>query len=228
MNNMNLSIIIPAYNAENFINNTLEKIISSFPESEIIVINDGSNDKTLEKLQGYDNIKVINHEKNVGKGMALRSGFDLASKDFIIFTDADLPYGVENINKIYTLLSEGAGDVVIGYRKNFKEGFFRHITHLSVNIIIQVLFWFNIYDTQCGLKGFKKEFIKKINSGLISKNFTIDIEILYMAKILKQRVFKLNVKAGDERNASTIKIKDIIIMLIEILKIRFNKKYFKN
>src|SRR5574343_532478 len=100
MNNMNLSIIIPAYNAENFINNTLEKIISSFPESEIIVINDGSNDKTLEKLQGYDNIKVINHEKNVGKGMALRSGFDLASKDFIIFTDADLPYGVENINKI--------------------------------------------------------------------------------------------------------------------------------
>jgi len=49
-----------------------------------------------------------------------------------------------------------------------------------------------------------------------------------MAKILKQRIFKLNVKAGDEKNVSTIKIKDIIIMLIEILKIRFNKKYFKN
>ena len=226
MNNMNLTIIIPAYNAENFIINTLEKIITEFPGSEVIVINDGSKDKTLEKIQSFSNTEIINHEENMGKGMALRSGFNLATKDFIIFTDADLPYGVENIKKIYNILING-GDVAIGYRRKFHEGFIRHITHLSVNIIIQFLFWFNIYDTQCGLKGFKKSFIDKINSKLISKNFTIDIELLYLAKILKQRVSKVEVMAGNEKNTSTIKIKDVIIMLFEILKIRFNKNYFK-
>jgi len=223
---MNLTIIIPAYNAENFIINTLEKIITEFPGSEVIVINDGSKDKTLEKIQSFSNTEIINHEENMGKGMALRSGFNLATKDFIIFTDADLPYGVENIKKIYNILING-GDVAIGYRRKFHEGFIRHITHLSVNIIIQFLFWFNIYDTQCGLKGFKKSFIDKINSKLISKNFTIDIELLYLAKILKQRVSKVEVMAGNEKNTSTIKIKDVIIMLFEILKIRFNKNYFK-
>jgi dolichyl-phosphate beta-glucosyltransferase len=224
---MDLSIIIPAYNAENFIDNTINKLISSFPESEIIIINDGSQDRTLDKINNYSNIKVINHTENLGKGKSLQDGFKLTSKKFIIFTDADLPYGIDNIKKVYDKLENNACDIVVGYRTKFKESFFRHLTHIGINVIIQFLFWFNIYDTQCGLKGFKKGFIDKIQSKLISKNFTIDIEFLYLAKILKQNVCKLIVDTNYDKKSSTIKIKDIIIMLIEIFKIRFNKNYFK-
>jgi dolichyl-phosphate beta-glucosyltransferase len=224
---MDLSIIIPAYNAENFIDNTINKLISSFPESEIIIINDGSQDRTLDKINNYSNIKVINHTENLGKGKSLQDGFKLTSKKFIIFTDADLPYGIDNIKKVYDKLENNACDIVVGYRTKFKESFFRHLTHIGINVIIQFLFWFNIYDTQCGLKGFKKGFIDKIQSKLISKNFTIDIELLYLAKILKQNVCKLIVDTNYDKKSSTIKIKDIIIMLIEIFKIRFNKNYFK-
>lgn len=224
---MDLSIVIPAYNAEDFIENTINQLITSFPESEIIIVNDGSQDKTLAKINNYTNIKTINHEDNLGKGKALQDGFGLASKNFIIFTDADLPYGVDNIKKIYNKLQNDNCDIVIGYRTKFKESFFRHLTHIGINTIIQFLFWFNIYDTQCGLKGFKKDFIDKIQPKLISKNFTIDIELLYLAKIFKKNICKLIVDINYDKGSSTIKVKDIILMIIEILKIRFNKNYFK-
>ncbi|MDD3808480.1 MAG: glycosyltransferase family 2 protein [Candidatus Pacebacteria bacterium] len=137
---MDLSIVIPAYNAEKFIDNTINQLISSFPESEIIVINDGSQDKTLDKINNYTNIKVINHTENLGKGRSLQDGFKTASKNFIVFTDADLPYGIDNIKKIYAKLENNTCDIVVGYRTKFKESLFRHLTHIGINMIIQFLF----------------------------------------------------------------------------------------
>lgn len=225
---MNLTIIVPTYNAESFIQTTIDKLLLNFDGSEIIVVNDGSKDKTSEKIKKYqDRIKIVEHSINQGKGKALRNGFQVSTKDIIIFTDADLPYGIDNIRKIYDNLINDKCDVAIGYRQNFKENFWRHLTHVGINVIIQFLFWLNIYDTQCGLKGFKKSFIEKVQPVLISDNFTIDIELLYLAKILKQRIMKVLVSIENEKNISTIKIKDIMIMLMEILKIRFNKNYFK-
>lgn len=82
-------------------------------------------------------------------------------------------------------------------------------------------------DTQCGLKGFRRDFIKKIENQLISKNFTIDIELLYLAKINHQKITKLLVWNKNVNKDSTIKIIDIFTMMIEILKIRFNKNYIR-
>ncbi len=225
---MNLSIIIPAYNAEKFIEKTIEELIVNFPEQEIIVVNDGSLDKTLEIIENYkEKIIIINQEKNMGKGFAIRSGFEKASGEIVVFTDADLPYGIDNIKDIYNCLINTDNDLVIAYRKKFKESFFRHITHMGINTIIQILFWFNVYDTQCGLKGFKKNFVDKIKGQLISKNFTIDIEILHLAKKYNQKMAKLLVDSKNINKDSTIKIVDIILMMFEILKIRFNKNYIK-
>ena len=84
-----------------------------------------------------------------------------------------------------------------------------------------------MYDTQCGLKGFKKSFVDKIKNQLISKNFTIDIEILHLAKRYNQKIAKLLVYTKNINKDSTIKLIDIFIMVLEILKIRFNKNYIK-
>ena len=138
---MNLSIIIPAYNAEQFIQINIQKLIDKFSDSEIIVVNDGSFDKTLEQLTIFNNrIKIINHSENLGKGAAIRSGFSLATGNIVIFTDADLPYGLENIAKLYDQLQATSSDIVIGCRNHFQESFFRHITHLGINTIIRFLF----------------------------------------------------------------------------------------
>lgn len=225
---MNLTIIIPAYNAEKFIEKTIEELLINFHDDEIIIINDGSTDKTLEKLQKYnDKIVIINHLKNEGKGSAIQDGFKKAIGEVVIFTDADLPYGIDNIKDMYNCLSNTDNDIVIAYRTKFRENFFRHITHMGINIMIQILFWFNVYDTQCGLKGFKKSFIDRIKNQLISKNFTIDIEILHLAKKYDQKIAKLLVYTRNINKDSTIKLVDIIVMMIEILKIRFNKNYIK-
>ncbi|HRZ29224.1 MAG TPA: glycosyltransferase family 2 protein [Candidatus Paceibacterota bacterium] len=99
---MDLTIIIPAYNAEQFIQNNVQGLINRFNNSEIIVVDDGSNDKTFDKLSTLaDKIKIIKHSQNLGKGAAIRSGFFSASGDIVIFTDADLPYGLDNIEKLY-------------------------------------------------------------------------------------------------------------------------------
>jgi glycosyltransferase involved in cell wall biosynthesis len=119
---MNLTIIVPTYNAESFIQTTIDKLLLNFEGSEIIIINDGSQDETSEKIKKYqDRIKIVEHSINQGKGKALRSGFQVSTKDIIIFTDADLPYGIDNIRRIYNSLINNNCDVAVGYRQNFKE-----------------------------------------------------------------------------------------------------------
>mgnify|MGYP003736019201 CR=1 FL=1 len=224
---MDLTIIIPAYNAEQFIQNNVQGLINRFNNSEIIVVDDGSNDKTFDKLSTLaDKIKIIKHSQNLGKGAAIRSGFFSASGDIVIFTDADLPYGLDNIEKLYWQLKNSQNDVVIGYRHRFKESFFRHLTHLAINVMIEVLFLWNIYDTQCGLKGFKKNFIDEIKTKMRVNNFTVDIEILHLAKIKNKKIERFPVTMSTKNSVTTIKFKDTIIMFFDILKIRFNKNYF--
>lgn len=220
---MTLSIIIPAYNAEFFIEKTLDQLIDRFHNAEIIVVNDGSEDNTLLKIEKYlPKIKIINYPVNYGKGYALRQGFQEATGDIIIFTDADLPYSIDNISKIKDLLEVDHNcDLVVAIRPCFKESFIRKITHEACIWGTQFLFWLDIKDTQCGLKGFKKSFIKKIAPCLISNNFTIDIEILFLSKFLKLNLKTMPViyeKAG----STTIKLIDLFKMLCELIKIRKN------
>jgi len=218
---MTLSIIIPAYNSELFISDTISKLSMFFPYAEIIVVNDGSNDSTLEILKKFGNsIKIVDYQKNTGKGFALKQGFKLATGDIIVFTDADLPYPLEKIQEIVSTLEKNDEiGVAIATRPNFYEFGFRKLTHECCSLGTNFLFWLKIKDTQCGLKGFKKYFIKKIEPFIISKNFTIDIELLYLAKITKTKIAKVPVTHSKQK-FSTIKIFDIIKMGFELLKIR--------
>jgi dolichyl-phosphate beta-glucosyltransferase len=108
------SIIIPAYQAEKLITRTLEILLENYNEkikngdAEIIVINDGSRDKTQEILEKYtDYITILKNEKNMGKGFSIRKAYLYAQSDYVIYTDADLPYGVESIQKIIDKLIQG-------------------------------------------------------------------------------------------------------------------------
>ncbi|MDP3012997.1 MAG: glycosyltransferase family 2 protein, partial [Candidatus Subteraquimicrobiales bacterium] len=89
-NKPKISIVIPAYNEENHIKPVLDTVISTSFIDEIIVVNDGSTDKTEEIVKAYETVKLINRKKNGGKGAALKDGIDASSGDIIVFVDADL------------------------------------------------------------------------------------------------------------------------------------------
>lgn len=189
---MRISIIIPAYNEEKRIGQTLARYLDFFQKDkiEIITVLDGCQDNTIRVVQEYqakspEIIKYINIKKRGGKGAATRTGFQNAKGDLIGFVDAD---GATSPAEFKRLISEIDGaDAVIASR--WQKGArvenrttLRKIVSLSFILIVKLLFWLPFADTQCGAKIFKKSVINKILSHLTVNNMVFDVEILYLAK----------------------------------------------
>ena len=196
LDKIELSLIIPVYNYQDRITKNLNLIIEFLLglkfNVEIIIVNDGSIDNTKEVIEEFlkstkINIKLINLEKNEGKGAAVMSGFNNASGNYKIFTDCDLAYPLSEVKKIFNALKNGA-EIAIANRRipgsicelntelipmvNNREKSGRFL-----NIIIRFLKLSSVTDTQAGLKGFKSEILNSIGS-IDSKRFGFDIEIL--------------------------------------------------
>lgn len=221
-----LSLIIPVYKGEKEIELTLALLAKNFPNEEIIVVNDCSPDKTKEKIFSllaiYPQICYLENEKNSGKGFSLKKGVLKAKGEFIIFTDHDLPYGIEGINKVYQELLKGA-KIVIGKRKEFYNvSSTRKIFRPFLYFFIKIFFGLDYEDTQCGLKGFEAETGKKIFSLATVNRFGIDIEILYLAKLMKIPVEEVIVEQKRGFSATTFHFKDFIKIFLDLLKIRFH------
>jgi glycosyltransferase involved in cell wall biosynthesis len=116
---MNLTVIIPVYNEVGNIEEILKRVKAAKKASEIIVVDDGSQDGTrelLKKLDGKGKVRVILHEKNQGKGAAVRTGLDAAHGDILLIQDADLEYDPRDYPTLLQPLEEGLADVVYGSR----------------------------------------------------------------------------------------------------------------
>ena len=99
-----LSIVIPAYNEEEGIVETLKQLISSFPDSEIIVVDDGSTDSTVEYVTNFETVNLIKHEFNRGYGSAIKTGMQSATRDYITWFDADNEHNAENLKNMVEIL----------------------------------------------------------------------------------------------------------------------------
>ena len=222
MEEKELSIIIPVYEKGEWIINTIKSLIEYFPQAEIIIINDGSKDDT-KKIRDIFGEKIVylENEINYGKGYSLRKGFNKAQGKYLIFTDADLPFSVEYIDKVFEELKEKSS-VVIGHRKRFyNDRFYKKFIRPFLYLTLKILFGFKYHDTQCGLKGFAKEQGKKIFALSITNGFVIDIEILYLAKRLGYSVDKVEVKQEIFSDSSTFHLSGMLQMLFDLLRIKF-------
>jgi len=187
MQNFSLSVVLPAYNEENNIKDTVLSCLSClgsrFEKFEIIVVNDGSQDGTEEITRDLSHnnprIKLVTHTVNLGYGSALRSGFDNASHDYIFLMDSD---GQFNINEIDLLLeSANESTVVIGYRKNRADPIIRKLNQKLYHLYIRLMFGLQVRDIDCAFKLFPGKIYRSVNP-IISSGAFFSAEFLIKIK----------------------------------------------
>ncbi len=225
-----LSIIIPAFNEVERIGKTIEKVVDYLNKKDftwdIIVVDDGSTDGTLDLLKKYDKyVKYISQGKNKGKGAAIRRGMLESDSQFRIFTDADLSTPIYEIEKILPILNSGV-DVCIGSRaldrKMVKEHqpFYREWMGRVFNGFVQMIVFRGISDTQCGFKGFTADAANKIFSNAKINGFSFDVEALYLARKYGLNIVQVPVEWYNDARSKVSPIKDSYNMFKELFKIR--------
>jgi len=181
-NHVKVSIIVPAYNEEENITKILRMLMDVeqvLPSMEIIVIDDGSTDGTLEEVAKFSSrVKLLKHEKNCGKGAALATGFDEATGEVVVVQDADLEYSPYDIPKLVKPILSGEADVVFGSRfKGNRNGmkFMNYVGNKLLSLTTEFLYGAPITDVMTGHKVFAKRVIKSMD--LTEDGFNIEPEI---------------------------------------------------
>lgn len=233
MNETYLTIVIPAYNEESRIGESLKQI-RHFLEmrpyaSEIIVSDDGSSDKTVtiakEALQGFPS-KVLDTSKNCGKGAAVRRGMLQGSGKFIIFSDADLSTPIEEASGFLKALESGY-DVVIGSRSisganvETHQPFWREWMGRFFNCFARMLAFRQIQDSQCGFKGFRHEAAQDLFSRQKIDRFSFDAEIVFLSQRLGYKLLEKPVIWRDSPNSRVKLLSDPLNMFLDLLRIRW-------
>ena len=228
---MKLSIIIPCFNEDKTIETIFNKV-NEFDalKKEIIIVDDFSNDKTsiiIKDLQKNNpELKFIRHEKNLGKGGAIKSGLKLCTGDLIIIQDADLEYDPTDYNNLIEPFLKSDADVVYGTR--FKGGgyirlhfFWHYVANFLLTLLTNIFTNLNMSDMETGYKIFKSETIKSIN--LKENSFGIEPEItMKLAK--KNFIFyevPISYRGRSYAEGKKITIKDAFVAVYCIIKYRF-------
>ena len=223
-----ITILIPVYNEYNTLNKILAKIenIDFYGlNKEIILIDDCSTDGTKELYKDL-NYKVLYHERNLGKGAALRDGFKEATGDIVTIQDADLEYNPEDLLPLVKVVMDNEADVAYGSRfMNIDMSKDYMLTHLlgnkALTIITNILYGANLTDMETCYKVFKSEYVKNLN--IKSNRFDFEPEIT--AKVLKKgaRLYELSISYYGREFAEGKKItwKDGFHALWALIKFRF-------
>ncbi len=196
-----ISIIIPVYNEEKTIAEVMRKIldveISGGYEKEIIAVDDASSDRTPDILSEFkEKCQIIRHEKNMGKGAAVRSGLFQSSGDVAVIQDADREYDPEDLNVLLKPISEGKADVVFGSR--FLAGaphrvlyFWHYLGNVFLTFLSNIFTNLNITDMETCYKMFTREVADDIKGKLVSNRFGIEPEIT--ARVKKYRIYEVGI-----------------------------------
>jgi dolichyl-phosphate beta-glucosyltransferase len=213
------TIVLPCFNEESRVAAslaTLERWFGSGPE--ILVVDDGSADETARRAEEFSathsNVRV-HRLPHAGKGKAIRTGFSLARGDLVLLTDADLAYDRDSIDRVLSALA--SVDVAVGNRRHDRSrysvpvnlfGFLyrRHLVGLAFNAFVRALLQLGLRDTQCGLKGFRRAALERMAGSLTADGFTIDIELLLVARALGLTLAEVPVSVTYYSAKSSVKL----------------------
>lgn len=181
-----ISIALPAYNEEANIEPQVEAVIQTFkpitPDFEVIVVNDGSRDKTGNRVRvlttRYPNARLVEHPQNRGYGAAVYSGFSAATKEWVLLTDADRQFDLSEIRKFLPHMDRA--DLILGHRAPRRDPFHRRLYGWGWNWLVGLLFGLRVRDVDCAFKLFRREILDHIT--IQSRGATFSAEFLVRAQ----------------------------------------------
>lgn len=229
-----LSIVIPSYNEELRLPETLERIAAYLPslggETEILVVDDGSDDRTREVAESFrqklPSLRVISNGENRGKGYSVRHGMLAARGRSVLFSDADLSAPIEEAPKLLEALK--AFDVAIGSRAldrsliTVRESRFREFAGIIFNSIVRAILRLPFVDTQCGFKAFRRESCQVLFQQQRIERFGFDPELLYLARHHGLLTVEIPVRWGHSHATKVNMLRDSIQMFVDVFTIRWN------
>lgn len=229
-----LSIIIPCFNEESRLPDSLEKIAAyiqqSGRETEVLVVDDGSTDRSAavaqlhyQKLPG---LRVISNGRNRGKGFSVRHGMQAAKGRIVLFTDADLSAPIEEAQKLIKALE--TNDVAIGSRAinrnliSVRQSRFRELAGIIFNSVVRLILRLPFVDTQCGFKAFRREPCRIIFEQQRIERFGFDPELLYLARHHRLHAAEIPVRWAHSPATKVSMLRDSLQMFVDVFVIRWN------
>lgn len=227
-----LSVVVPVYNEKARLHN-LNTIIDYFKNqnfsSEIIVVNDGSIDNTLEllkKINKHKEINIISYPKNRGKGFALKTGMLAANGKYRLFTDIDLSTPIEEFKLFYPLLKKT--DIIIATRKTVgatllkRQPFLREMLGKCFTLISRKFLGVEVSDFTCGFKCFSDKSAQSIFSKLTVERWGFDSECMFLAKKYKFKVAEVPTRWQNDPSTKVKFPQDIFRSIRDLVNIRTN------
>jgi len=229
-----LSVIIPAYNEEKRLGDTLDKIQEYLGGKqwtwEVIVVDDGSKDGTVDLVEdreeSFPGLRLVKNATNRGKGFSVRNGMMRGKGKYLLFTDSDLSTPIGDLDKLIERLEQGDCDIAIGSRAlpesniTVPQPGHRVFMGRVFNGLVRVLFGTDIRDTQCGFKVFRREAAEAIFPKQSVWRFGFDVEILFIGERLGFQVCEVPVTWENSEDSRVSALKDSLSMFLDLIRIR--------
>lgn len=235
-----LSIVIPAFEEEDRLGGSLSLIVEylreNAPSTEIIVVDDGSGDRTARVAEEFFadvpdiSANVIRYEQNRGKGHAVKIGLMAAKADIALFSDADLSTPIDEMPKLVDPIRNGEFDVTFGSRAldrsliGTHQPWRREQGGKVFNLVVRLMTGMPFWDTQCGFKAFNLAKFRPLLGLMQIERFGFDVEFLYVARLRGLRLKEIAVRWDNDDRSKVNVIRDSIRMFDEVRQIRRNAK----
>lgn len=225
-----ISVVIPAYNEAERLGSTLERTVDYLSRRglsyEVLVVDDGSRDRTIQVAEAYADggVRVIRHERNRGKGAAIKTGVLASQGAEVLLSDADASTPIEQLEKLQRRLPEAP--VVLGSRAvagadiRQHQPFYREVMGKTFNLIIRLAGVHGLNDTQCGFKLLEGEAAREIAARLTVDGFAYDVELVFLARQLGYRVVEVGVVWVDSPDSRVDPIRSSLSMLRDVVRMR--------
>ncbi len=237
---MSISVIIPAYNEETRLPQTLVRVCEYLQRriapGEIIIVNDGSRDRTAEAAREFARsaaspsvvVKVLENPGNRGKGYSVRHGMLAARGEWALFSDADLSAPIEECDKLLAAAETAGADIAIGSRAvdrsliGIHQSIFRENAGRLFNALMRLATGLPFRDTQCGFKLFSRRAARSIFARQRLERFGFDVEVLYLARKLGFRAIEVPVRWSHSEGTKVRMLGDSVDMFFDLWRVRRN------
>lgn len=230
-----LSVVVPAYGEADRIGNTISRIRRELAEVadagglELVVVDDGSTDRTAQAAREAGADQVISYRPNRGKGAAVREGVLAARGRTVAFTDADLSYAPAQIRRL-TEAVESGWDVVVGSRQHtgtltvIRAGRLRELGGRVINVFTGVVLLGRYRDTQCGLKAFRGDVATLIFEHTTVDGFAFDVEVFHLVERYRLTLYEVPVEVENSQRSTVNVVRDAARLVVDLVSIRNNDR----